>query len=170
MHLPGKEEPGDQTNITLFSDPQSNVDAGVEDAAAQAVMDYVCRTWKFRVNDVNFKALNKLQRSYNEAKFFEEAFQDKAVVVTEAFAVAKKTQKEVNNQIMNICIAFSNILLTVTPTRPKKKNKFTLVFTGNSSKPTRVEPLLCSRSQKASKDGLTLNDKHLTIPPSNFQN
>ena len=56
--------------------------------------------------------------------FFQEAFQDKAVAVTEAFAVAKKTQKEVKNQLSNICIGFFDILssdLTITPTGPKKK-------------------------------------------------
>ena len=75
--------------------------------------------------------------------FFQEAFQDKAVAVTEAFAVAKKTQKEVKNQLSNICIGFFDILssdLTITPTGPKKK-KIVLVFTGNFSKPTRADEL-----------------------------
>jgi hypothetical protein len=35
-----------------------------------------------RVNGINFRALTKLQRSYNKSKFRQEAFQDKATTTT----------------------------------------------------------------------------------------
>jgi hypothetical protein len=35
-----------------------------------------------RVNGINFRALTRLQRSYNKSKFRQEAFQDKATTTT----------------------------------------------------------------------------------------
>ncbi|KAL6605863.1 hypothetical protein ACP70R_041516 [Stipagrostis hirtigluma subsp. patula] len=102
-----KKDPTQDT--TIYGDPSGSITAAKENAA-EAVLQYFCRSKAVKINDWNRSQLNKTDELLQGANFWADAFKDKIEDLRRAASSQSAAYTALVQTIADVCAEFSDVL------------------------------------------------------------